>query len=191
MAIRKEEDIDAMKMLKVKYEHAEELECLYRMNESYTHKYNDLKEVFNANLENEIDTMQNLKKHIREKLNKIDFNKIFIPLNLGMHIDHILTRRCIELIYKDKDIFYYEDTPYVCHINDMVEINKLTTGLISSIIEISNDEWLNKLKAVNCYKSYSAILWSSETEKINQLEYISNKYNKKSRSIRVLGIQRW
>jgi LmbE family N-acetylglucosaminyl deacetylase len=187
MEIRKAEDLAAMKMLKVAYLHVDELECLYRMNDSHTPRYNDLKEIFGARLENEMDTWQHLKKQLREKLAEINFRTIFIPLSLGRHIDHILTRSCLEEIYSDRDIYYYEDTPYVCTLKDMDEINQATGGLIPTIIEITDDEWLGKVNAINCYTSQSGILWGSETEKMNQLESISKKYDNRGRSIRIWG----
>lgn len=185
MHFRKNEDEKAMKLLDVEYIHIGELESLYRKNTDGTYKYNEIEHIFTTDTSNEIDTIKCLSSKIENIFANMNIDKIYIPLGIGNHIDHVITRKSIENI-ASKFFFkkyYYEDTPYVCNLESN-NYSELTSELNSFVIKVTDEEWNLKCEAINCYVSQLDMLWKNEEEKLMQLNLLSFQYLKGYRSIR-------
>ena len=186
---RKKEDEAAMKLLNVDYIYLDEHECLYRIDRQGKSKYNQISEIHTNDFSKDMDTIERLNSRLVEIFDKLEVGKVFVPLGIGRHIDHIVSRKCIEDIAENRplEIFYYEEIPYVCTGQDAGWKVDLTKGLVCSIVNITDEEWLHKVEGINCYKSQLGIMWGCEEKQMNQLNEASQKYSKDCRSIRFWG----
>lgn len=75
-----------------------------------------LKEIKIQN-EQDIQLVQEIKQDILNCIEENQFDVIFIPIGIGGHLDHILTRiavsEVVDASFPEKRVFFYEDQPYV------------------------------------------------------------------------------
>jgi len=102
---RKQEDQKAIIELKKRNKNI-------RIKMIYLNLYDDLFRYYisNANINIHIELIQVLTK-IK---NKYNFQKIFCPLGIGNHPDHLLTYDYITKIFNFQNLYYYYDYPYCC-----------------------------------------------------------------------------
>ncbi|MCB0414038.1 MAG: PIG-L family deacetylase [Bdellovibrionales bacterium] len=103
---RIEEELCAAKILNYDIMLLDEADALIRGK-----KHNSIGKVFKSDIENESDHIEHIARQIKEKLKNTEFNKIYFPLGIGWHIDHLIAYECHKF-FKDKNILFYEDNPY-------------------------------------------------------------------------------
>lgn len=175
MDIRRTEDKNAAQYLGVDLLHIDMLECLYRRDANRFARYIKENEIYQGDLNREIDTLNEV---ILALLNTIDFEKfseIYIPLGIGRHIDHLLLRKATELIFCRESnqnfpkLYYYEDIPYVFWDRDPNWRIDLTKDLRPILQFMDRNAWKAKIEAILLYKSLVRMFWENENKMENQL----------------------
>lgn len=151
--IRKEEDRNAMKLLDVPYQHLDFIDGWFRvLNNKPLYKDQTL---FSGKISSS-DTQ--IIDSLGKKLSKyIDFDQVYIPLGIGKHVDHVITKNVASEIFNKETIRYYCDQPYAQKIR-----NWNFRLIVSSIIRIASvlNMSLKKRTLLDCYPSQMSQLFS-------------------------------
>ncbi len=158
---RREEDYKAISFLAAKSVHLPFQDSIYRLNPStqqflYTTKSN----IFSGDWSKEPALLSEIISELKKQFIKQDYELIFVPLGIGQHIDHILTRKAVESIFtklkRDKLIFY-EDFPYALKFHpfddQIFESSKNPTH--SRVYSLTEEDIQAKEYAIQLYKSQS------------------------------------
>ncbi len=179
--IRRKEEIAASKELGFIPLFLDQFESQYRFNEIGKHFYASFDEVFEGKAEKEGKLISILEQEIADIQEKNRFDAIFIPLSIGNHVDHVITRKSIENLSKtnlftDK-IKYYEDMPYA---HQGVQGSPYIDNSLSPALELIHDiDYQRKLHAIGMYASQARMLWQDKDHMIKVYEeyssFISNQ----------------
>lgn len=174
MEVRKIEDKQACNFLGCKVLHLSYFECLYRKNNSGEFIYPNLSSIYYLNSQDG-DMERRLLIDLPIIMRNYDY--IFAPIGLGKHADHLLLNKVIERwgITCNKKIFYYEEIPYLCYMQEEGE-EVFVRGKKSYIIDVSEAQWQAKVQAILYYRSQLHIMWRDENERISQLRRASSAY---------------
>lgn len=159
------EDKAACSLLGIKYRHFPFLEAIYRQpNNKKDFLYPTLSSIFDE--PNSNDTLQpdNILQALCEHL-KTDA-RLAVPLGIGKHIDHFLSRRAAEQI--GKPLWFYEDFPYAASVRLAME-QLPVSGLREKKFPVGEGNVLLWEKAVAAYKSQISILWDSKLDMCQKL----------------------
>ncbi|WML35844.1 PIG-L family deacetylase [Clostridium sp. OS1-26] len=175
MMVRRLEDKNASKFVKADSIHLNLHECLYRRNANGSPRYLRESNIYNANLNKEKDTINKVNLVLKDKFKLNNFERIYIPLGIGRHIDHLILRKAVETLCTQVDknikkINYYEDIPYACSNRDVNWKTELTKGLNYYSYNINEEEFNIYIKAISLYKSQIHMLWSNNIEMRKQLK---------------------
>jgi LmbE family N-acetylglucosaminyl deacetylase len=180
MDVRLREDQDACSLLGADTIHAGLPECLYRFDEAGNPKYRKLNELFEQPPYAEPET----RADIRDCFNRIDFSRydrIYIPLGVGRHIDHLLVREAAEYTInrtgQSFKLLYYRDLPYFCYGTDLNWRSELAHGLQESRVTLPAVSLRHKLAAIERYRSQLAMLWPSRFRMLRQLAAHARSFN--------------
>jgi LmbE family N-acetylglucosaminyl deacetylase len=158
--IRREEDKHAIDLLGGQYRHLFYPDCIYRRdpetNEPIIKKDGDL---FAPDYKVEKDLLHNLVKDLKSHL--VADAEIVVPLGMGGHIDHRITRMAADLL--GRPLWFYADYPYAAKDPSKVasflpEHAEAEEQLIS---ESSIEAWI---KAITQYPSQISSFWKSRDE---------------------------
>lgn len=108
---RKKEDLKACEMLVARATHADFLDAPYRHR-----KFGNFNSLFSSSTEDYPQLIQDLASKIVSLIQEYRPMKIFAPLGIGWHIDHLLTFAAVQKLrvpYPTIEFYYYEDRPYV------------------------------------------------------------------------------
>jgi len=100
--------------------------------------------------------------------------RIYAPLGVGGHVDHIITHLCVREIFPKQSI-WWEDVPYRTHPIQLFKrlseasCYNATNKLIKNTLQYSKQ----KLNAVRCYKSQIAKL---EYSGLSDIDYYAEAY---------------
>ncbi len=110
---RKKEDQAACKLLDCKFIHLDFLDAPYRHKE-----FTSINKLFTANPQN----YENISKQLAAKLEELILTykplKVFAPMGIGWHIDHLLTFAAVQDLRAssarkiETEFYFYEDRPY-------------------------------------------------------------------------------
>jgi len=174
MLARKSEDDTAAGFLNAESIRLNLSECLYRRDEGGRYRYKDPGDIFSGDVDRENDTAEIIRAALSERLNYDDFEEIHIPLGIGRHIDHLVSRRAVETLLAGTGksrikLRYYEDIPYVCWRRDASWEAQLAGGLESYPYAISEAQFDRYLQAVALYKSQINVLFENSRQMKAQL----------------------
>jgi len=172
---RKAEDDAAAKFLKAETIRLDLLECLYRRDENGLFRCKDPGDIFSGDVDREKDTINEIISALSERLSFDDFEEIYIPLGIGRHIDHLISRKAAEALCagneaRRRKLRYYEDIPYVCHHRDTSWEVQLTERLESYPYVIGETQFDQYLQAIELYKSQMSVLWDNSRQMKTQLK---------------------
>ena len=128
IAARREEDVNAARIIGAKTVHFDYLDCIYRRGKNGDWLYPD---VFVPAHEDEVDLPARIAESISARLKPAD--QLVCQLALGSHLDHVLVRRAVELL--QKPILYDVDIPYLFDFPD--ELTPKTAGLQETVHAVS------------------------------------------------------
>ncbi len=156
VSIRREEDLLACYHLGAVSIHFNYPDCIYRRFpgtiEPVIKNEDDLFRIFDCREES-------LVRHLHQELKESvpESAQFVLPLTIGNHVDHQLTRLAGEGI--SSRIYYYADYPYV--INPQFELGRYArSGLVEQIFSVGEDSLLSWQQAVSAYKSQISTFWS-------------------------------
>lgn len=172
--VRRAEDRRAARHLGASTIQMNLLDCVYRGDEIGGVRYHQKDDIFQGNLFEETDTLNEIVVSLLDTVDIKSFSKIYLPLGIGCHIDHLLLKKAVEsLLYSAADkifpsLTYYEDLPYAC----LNQHNwQVTPGkkLYPNLQFIDAEAWKAKVDAILFYESQIEGLWASIAEMENQL----------------------
>lgn len=174
MHVRRLEDENVSRFIKAQCIHLNLHECLYRRNKYGQHIYLRDYDIFNTDINIEKDTINKVILTLSNRFKLTDFERIYIPLGIGRHVDHLILRQavetlCTQILGNIKKINYYEDIPYVCDNRDVRWRTELTKGLEYYSYNISKKQYNIYLDAIFLYKSQMHVLWNNKAQMIRQL----------------------
>lgn len=108
---RKNEDLAAMKFLGFEYEYWNLIDGCFRENHNEP-IYKSNQHLFSGKIKK--NDQKNIIKLIAKlkQINYKEFTEILIPLGIGFHADHLITKFCAEQSFPFEKIKYYVDWPY-------------------------------------------------------------------------------
>ena len=182
MKQRKQEDKLAHEYLKCNSYYMELPECLYR---KYKTKflYPDLDNIYHLD-KDDSKIIKKIEKGLIKIINNYDY--ILAPLGLGGHADHIASNKAVNNIMQEikGKLYFYEEVAYVCYYYRENSVSNWGESLKYKLIELSEQNFNNKIQSILLYRSQLNILWNNYEQMYNDLDVFSKKYSKK-RSIRL------
>jgi len=164
---RRREDMAAATYLGAEVCHLDSLSCLYRKSKDGKPVYEKLRDIYHLDTRKEAATLIEVKKIILTSVDLGIFNEIYVPLGIGNHADHLITRKSLEdmAVSRRKRIssklVYYEDIPYACRSKN-IGIENSTLGSFTSYLKyIERKAWSSKIRAISLYKSQVHVIWKN------------------------------
>lgn len=77
--------------------------------------------------------------------------RIYAPLSIGGHVDHVLVRQAVEEIAGDAPVMFYEDYPYAGKTD--WQDSGVTMGLAPALLPLAEDEIAARIHAISQYPS--------------------------------------
>lgn len=97
--------------------------------------------------------------------------RIYAPLSIGGHVDHVLVRQAVEEIAGDAPLLFYEDYPYAGKTD--WQDSGVTTGLAPVLLPLSPDEIDARIHAISQYPSQLfALFGQAETMPVKVRQYV-------------------
>lgn len=166
--VRRIEDNQASHYLETDSIHMNLLECLYRIDDRGYPLYVNEDDIFQTNPVTETNTLNAIVAALSDTVEVRKFHKVYLPLGIGNHIDHLLLRKAVEdIVNLSTDtslhiLTYYEDIPYACWNFDK-NLQKSIEKDMCFILHIMNENaWSSKINAILSYKSQIKALWTKE-----------------------------
>ncbi|KWX84179.1 hypothetical protein AMQ83_29645 [Paenibacillus riograndensis] len=183
MKARREEDLNACGILAVDTIHLDLQECIYRKDRSGAPSYTKLEDLFRGDYETELDVISKAAVVLSTRLCLTDYDRIYIPLAIGRHVDHGIVRiaseqatQSISDLEISTRLIYYEDLPYLIYGQDTQWENDLVHNLHPVYISLPRCSLKQKTAAILAYQSQIRLLWHSRREMLRQVVQHAHKY---------------
>ena len=175
--IRRNEDKDAFALYGLKPVWLDFLDCIYR-GDANTWYYNDNEEIFHHIHQNETHFADTILAMLEKHVTIDDDTIVYSPVGLGHHVDHQLTVNvAIQLMEKCKQVYFYQDYPYVeklpnNHIlQSLMQLRNLSWEYqtwFNKVVTFSEEGLATKIKSIARYSSQISMLFGdNETMKNN------------------------
>ena len=161
-SMRRAEDLRALEQLGAQAVHLDVPDCIYRQNPGTSWAiYTSEASLFGSLHASESSLVRRVATKLSTLLRGFGRHHLYVPLGIGQHVDHQLTRRAAEVtggIYA-----YYEDYPYVERAGDRwPDLNStLLAGkpLNPEIVKVDPDNVTGQLAAMALYQSQLGSFW--------------------------------
>ncbi|MBX2997758.1 MAG: PIG-L family deacetylase [Caldilineaceae bacterium] len=161
-AARRAEDLDACRILGAEALHWSIPDCIYRSNPAT----GDPLYLSDADIFSDVHPAEEpLIEQIAAFLVALPTaERIFAPLTIGHHVDHLLVRAAAERIYLP-NLFYYEDYPYAQESAKRDRTLSIEPRPLSpSIIPVSAEARRAKIAAILAYRSQLSTFWTDNAD---------------------------
>lgn len=164
---RQAEDVAACTKLGADWEHWDFLDCIYRVEPGTNRPLY----ISDADIFGKIDAAEfDLVGMLSSRMEQLPgCNGLFVPLTLGNHIDHQLTRLAAERVFSAPNLFYYEDYPYARKYSAEIFTARDPRNLQSVTIELAEKAINGRIQAIKCFKSQLSSFFQDEEDLANQL----------------------
>jgi LmbE family N-acetylglucosaminyl deacetylase len=149
VAVRRREDGLACARLAASAVHLDVPEALYRRDARGRPIYPRLGSAFASRPEP--DLLDELTRRLRRELAGLGPSRLFAPLGLGGHADHVLLRGAVDRVWPDAVL--WEDLPYAA--SGAPE----AAGLRPVTVHVAPVDWEARLAAARLYASQVPLLW--------------------------------
>ncbi len=173
VAARRAEDIAACRILGADWLHWGVPDCIYRFHpETGEPFYTSDADIFGDVHPAERSLIESLAAQMADLPAA---ERVFAPLTLGHHVDHLLTRQAAERVFRD-NLYYYEDYPYA-----------QKEGALEAVIEQGDDLWVakqialspeslqTKIDAIAAFRSQLSTFWQGRDELERQVTAFSEQ----------------
>lgn len=174
-AKRKNEEKKIEKILQIKTFFLKETEANFRSNYQ---NYNDM--IGTKNLKKEKKLITKLNKKIINTINIFlrKTGKIYFPLAVGQHVDHLIVNKIGVDLSKKFNTFFWEDYPYLMYLKNKILDNRYS---LNNRIDIK-EELILKRKLINQYQSQTNQLFCFKPMFLSSFEnYFECKKYKKNK----------
>lgn len=158
---RRQEDRAALRILGARPVHLEHLDCIYRIRPDGSPLVKQEPDIFRFNDAEDRELVKAVATDLAELITRTSPDTIFVPLALGWHRDHVLTRRAAERAVQrvggKARIRYFEEIPYA--IEAPHALADATWGMSTEVFLLTEAEMAARLEATSRYASQSAMLW--------------------------------
>lgn len=148
---RRAEDKAACQILGADWQHWEFLDCIYRLEpETGRPLYPSENAIFG-----EIDPADStLLQTLAARMALLPAaHHIYVPLTLGHHVDHQLTRQAAEKCFGPASLHYYEDYPYAREFSAEQFTTQEAGSWQTEVKKISEAGIRARIRAIKCYRS--------------------------------------
>lgn len=166
---RREEDVEACKVLGARQRHFKIPDCIYRRSpqeQDWLYPYEEA--IFSGLHQAEKPLIAALHRHLQDALSGDEM--VVCPLGIGNHVDHELTRKAAQRLNLER--LFYADYPYVREplnqgILDVMEEAADWEGVSFDLSPRALQAWK---EASICYQSQIELFWIDEQELFQELE---------------------
>ncbi len=175
VAIRRQEDEKAVKILGVSVEHRKHPDCVYRTHNNQA-LYPDEDALFGAIHPDDHVPKQLLIEAAMLNFVYVNIESIYVPLGVGHHVDHQIVRNWGIALAKrlpDVEIIFYEEYPYTRDFDAIqVALDNLPTelNLEAQLIQFDKAEITAKIQAIDCYRSQLSTFWNNRKAMIQDVK---------------------
>jgi LmbE family N-acetylglucosaminyl deacetylase len=172
IAMRRAEDRLACGRLGASVVHLDFPDAIYRLDDSGKPLYPSEESLFDADAQKEGELLDRLVQALQE----IDFGaaKIYCPMGLGGHVDHLLTRQAAERL--SSPMLYYADMPYAARSENLEDLFNPQEVDWKSVLLSSEaiDAWV---AAILEYQSQLSTFWQDEDELYKELRNFHDEHD--------------
>jgi len=163
VTLRRCEDVRAASVVGAQTVHLNHLDAIYRHRDG-DGSFLSMRDVLSADMNMEADLVSDVMQALTNCAAMLHADIVCVPLGIGGHIDHLITREAAERWVASKSthhtvLQFYEDFPYVARATGDW-LYDMTSGARPLLIEASEQDWKIKLQAVACFSSQISIMWS-------------------------------
>jgi len=159
--LRRREDRAALGLLGARPIHLEHHDCIYRTRADGTPLVTSEQEIFRFDPAAEEELALAISDDLIETVGVVRAARVFVPLAVGRHRDHLLARwaaeRALERLDGGIDVRYFEDVPYVLEAPD--DLPAAAAGMACEPFPITEEELAARVEAISRYASQVAMLW--------------------------------
>jgi LmbE family N-acetylglucosaminyl deacetylase len=167
IAARRREDLAALSGLGAETVHLDVPDCIYRLNPATgLPLYASRSAIFGSLHPSEQSLIRRTAGKLSTLLHGFGRHHLYVPLGVGQHVDHQLTRRAAETaggVYA-----YYEDYPYIAqeseHWPGPGEPGPHGRPLTAELVYLAEPDLCARLDAMTRYESQFSTFWSSRDE---------------------------
>lgn len=131
------------------------------------------KVVFSVNIVDSKAFLKKIKNKVEGLLNREKQSSLFVPLGIGKHVDHIITRKLGESL--TGNLFYYEDFPYnydfISEKRKKETVNEVINSLELCLSFEYVDSFRKKIKSIKLYPDSSALFSGNKIPKVPERYY--------------------
>ena len=168
VAVRRREDLAALKVLGATGLHLSFLDCVYRQDgRSRQAYYPTVEHIFAALHPAEADLHHQLLAALLAQAGVLGQAMAYAPLSAGHHVDHILVRRMAQLLLTQGcRVLFYEDYPYAGDAQTVGAALGAEAGRCWQVqtIPFGEEALRAKGEAAACYVSQISTFWSGAAE---------------------------
>lgn len=165
---RRIEDQAACRILGVDLVHWPIPDCIYRKHPTSNLALYDSEEaIFGRVHLAETDLIRQISKRVTSLPNHKD---LFIPLGVGNHVDHQVTRLAAEHERSPQSLIYYEDYPYTRSEGALESILNPRESWQPEVIRFSETELEAKIQAIACYESQLSSFFQDAEDLAQQIK---------------------
>ncbi|MDX1616015.1 MAG: PIG-L family deacetylase [Candidatus Promineifilaceae bacterium] len=96
--------------------------------------------------------------------------RLYVPLGVGGHVDHRLTRAAAEKQFDTRSLTYYEEYPYILQPEALEKAQDGGTGWCSERLALSAAAVVAKIEAIACYQSQLSTFFADRDDLKRQIE---------------------
>jgi LmbE family N-acetylglucosaminyl deacetylase len=164
MAVRREEDRRACKVLGAELRHEGLLDALYRRGAGGDFHYDSPSALRGPPAAADLGHLDDLAR-VMKALPAAE--RTFAPLAAGGHVDHRLTRRAAEAVY-GKRLTYYEDYPYVRSRVVLAKALRIRPWRFR-VVDLEEEDLAAKVRAIACYATQLSTAFADEEDMARQV----------------------
>lgn len=157
LAVRRAEDLAALRVLGAAHRHLAVPDCIYRSDpDTGAALYASESALFGDVSPAEAALTARLAQEFEVLLGQETEPNVYVPLGIGRHVDHQLTRQAAERL--GRPLIYFEDYPYAARHLESAWI-RLADGMASAISHFEIEDFAAYCQSVACYRSQVSTFW--------------------------------
>ncbi|PID86738.1 MAG: hypothetical protein CSA11_07660 [Chloroflexi bacterium] len=167
-AVRRQEDMEACRILGADFCHWPIPDCIYRLHpETGQPLYPSWQEVITAIHPAETQLIQELGQKFATLPPS---NRIIAPLGIGHHADHLVTRKAAE-VYFGSRLWYFEDYPYVQNPGAITAvIPEQALNWVAQTYPLEAEDLAAKANAIAAYQSQVSTFFTDRQDLARQIQ---------------------
>ncbi len=168
VAARRAEDIAASEILGAAWLHWDLPDCIYRFHpETGEPFYQSDPDIFGAVHPAELPVVARLQAQMAALP---AHGALIVPLTLGHHVDHTLTRSAAEAAFGAQALWYYEDYPYAQQPGALHRVIPADeSGWAAETIALSEEALLAKVRAIGAFQSQLSTFFKDDADLVDQV----------------------